>query len=39
MTKKTTFKFPIEKYLNIIKQGYTDFGLDKKYLQKELLGS
>ena len=36
MTKKTPFRFPNEKYLNIIKQGYQDCNLDKKYLEKSL---
>ena len=37
--KKSPFKFPTERYLNIVKRGYKDCGLDKKYLQKGLLGS
>ena len=37
MVKKTSFKFPTERYLNTIKQGYIDCRLDKKYLQKALL--
>ena len=32
MVKKTHFMFPTERYLNIIKKGYEDCGLDKKYL-------
>jgi len=36
MTKKTLFKFPTEHYLNIVKRGYKDCNLDKKYLQKAL---
>ena len=36
MSKKTAFKFPTEKYLNIIKRGYKDCDLDIKYLQKAL---
>ena len=39
MVKKSVFKFPTERYLNIVKRGYKDCGLDKKYLQKGLLGS
>ena len=39
MVKKSVFKFPTERYLNIIKRGYKDCGLDNKYLQKGLLGS
>jgi gamma-glutamylcyclotransferase (GGCT)/AIG2-like uncharacterized protein YtfP len=37
MTKKTTFCFPTERYLNTVKQGYRDCKLDKKYLQKALI--
>ena len=33
MTKKTNFTFPSERYLNIIKCGYKDCKLDKKYLK------
>ena len=36
MTNKTTFKYPTERYLNVIKRGYRDCGLDKKYLYKGL---
>ena len=32
MTEKTLFTYPSERYLNIIKRGYKDCGLDKKYL-------
>ena len=39
MVKKSLFKFPTERYLNIVKRGYKDCGLDSKYLQKGLLGS
>ena len=39
MVKKSVFKFPTERYLNIVKRGYRDCGLDNKYLQKGLLGS
>ena len=38
MVKKTTFTFPTERYLNIVKKGYKDCNLDKKYLNKALLG-
>ena len=37
MVKKTSFKFPTERYLNTVKQGYKDCCLDKKYLQKALI--
>ena len=37
MVKKTPFKFPTERYLSIVKIGYSDCDLDKKYLKKALL--
>ena len=33
---KTPFKFPTERYLNVVKQGYKDCDLDKKYLNSAL---
>ena len=36
MTKKTSFTFPTERYLNIVKKGYIDCKLEKKYLIKAL---
>ena len=36
MTKKTPFTFPTERYLNIVKRGYKDCNLEKKYLNKAL---
>ena len=36
MVKKTIFKFPTERYLNIVKRGYKDCKLDKRYLEKAL---
>ena len=36
MKKKTPFTFPTERYLNIVKQGYKDCNLNKKYLKKAL---
>jgi len=39
MVKKSIFKFPTERYLNVVKHGYKDCGLNIKYLQKGLLGS
>ena len=36
MGKKTTFKNPTTRYLNIIIQGYKDCKLDFKYLKKAL---
>tara|TARA_B100000941_G_C28193678_1_gene393252 strand:- start:51 stop:452 length:402 start_codon:yes stop_codon:yes gene_type:complete len=38
MVKKTTFTFPTQRYLNIVKKGYKDCNLDKKFLYKALLG-
>ncbi len=37
MVKKTKFNYPTEKYLKVIKQGYKDCKLDKKYLNKALI--
>ena len=37
MVKKTKFSYPTEKYLNVIKQGYKDCKLDKKYLNQALI--
>ena len=37
MVKKTPFKFPTERYLNIVKRGYKDCNLETKYLKKALL--
>ena len=36
MVNKTLFTFPTERYLNIIKCGYKDCKLDKKYLNHAL---
>ena len=36
IVKKTEFRYPTEKYLNVIKQGYKDCNLDKKYLTNAL---
>ena len=36
MANKSSFKFPTERYLNIVKQGYQDCNLDKSYLKKAL---
>ena len=36
MTKKTSFTFPTERYLNTVKRGYKDCDLDKSYLKKAL---
>jgi len=37
MVKKTPFKFPTERYLNIVTRGYKDCKLDIKCLKKALL--
>jgi gamma-glutamylcyclotransferase (GGCT)/AIG2-like uncharacterized protein YtfP len=36
MVNKSIFKFPTEKYLNIVRQGYKDCSLDDKFLKKAL---
>ena len=36
MVRKTLFKYPTERYLNIVKRGYKDCKLDKRYLFKAL---
>ena len=36
MVRKTPFKFPTERYLNVVKKGYKDCGLNLKYLKKAL---
>ena len=37
MPKKTSFMYPTERYLNVIKQGYKDCKLDNKFLKKALV--
>ena len=37
MTKKTLFKYPTERYLNIVKNGYIDCNLNKNYLKRALI--
>ena len=37
MVKKTSFRFPTERYLNVIKRGYSDCKLDQKFLKKALI--
>ena len=37
MSKKTIFRYPTERYLNVVKQGYKDCKLDQKYLKKALV--
>ena len=36
MVKKTPFKFPTDRYLNIVKRGYKDCKLNSEYLKKAL---
>ena len=36
MTKKTSFTYPTERYLNVVKQGYKDCNLDNHILKKAL---
>jgi len=36
MVKKTPFRFPTEKYFNVVKKGYKDCKLDSTYLSKAL---
>ena len=37
MVNKTPFTFPTVRYLNIVKRGYKDCKLEKKYLYKALI--
>ena len=37
MVKKTSFRFPTERYLNIVKRGYLDCKLDRKFFNRALL--
>tara|TARA_B100000927_G_scaffold110461_1_gene89194 strand:+ start:174 stop:536 length:363 start_codon:yes stop_codon:yes gene_type:complete len=37
MVKKTPFRYPTERYLNVVKRGYRDCSLDLKYLNKGLI--
>ena len=39
MVRKTKFRYPTEKYLNVIKQGYKDCKLDKNSLFKALINN
>ena len=38
MVNKTSFRYPTEKYLNIVKKGYKDCKLNNSYLVKALRG-
>ena len=37
MVNKTEFRYPTERYLNVVKRGYKDCKLDNKYLKVALL--
>ena len=37
MVHKTEFRYPTERYLNVVKRGYKDCNLDMKYLKIALL--
>ena len=37
MVKKTSFRFPNVRYLNVVKRGYKDCKLDQKFLEQALL--
>ena len=39
MVNKTEFRYPTERYLNVVKRGYKDCNLDKKNLKKALMPS
>jgi hypothetical protein len=36
MVNKTPFRFPTERYLNVVKRGYKDCGLNEKFLSKAI---
>ena len=36
MVNKTEFRYPTERYLNVVKQGYKDCNLDMNILNKAL---
>ena len=36
MVNKSAFKFPTERYLNIVKRGYHDCGLDISFFNRAL---
>ena len=37
MAKNTPFRFPTERYLNVIKRGYLDCNPDQTFLKKALI--
>ena len=36
MVKKSPFRYPLERYLNVIKRGYKDCGLNNRFLNRGL---
>ena len=36
MNKKTTFRFPTDRYLSVVRRGYIDCNLNQKYLLKAI---
>ena len=36
MVNKTEFRYPTERYFNVVKKGYKDCGLDIKHLTQAL---
>ena len=36
MVRKSSFRYPTERYLNIVKRGYKDCKLDVNFLKKAL---
>ena len=36
MVQKTSFKFPTDRYFNVVKKGYKDCGIDNRILFKAL---
>ena len=37
MVNKSPFRYPTERYLNVVKRGYKDCGLDFRYLKQALI--
>ena len=37
MVNKTPFRFPTERYLNVVKRGYADCKLDIRFLKRALI--
>ena len=38
MVKKSSFRFPTHRYLNVVKRGYKDCNLNEKFLKQSLCG-